>query len=389
MHTRRTIFAQLMDYVSRYEFDKCVARYNGDHRVKTFTCWEQFLCMSFAQLTYRESLRDIEICLRAIGKKLYHIGIRSKISKSTLAYANDTRDWRIYQDFGILLITEAQKLYAGDSFAKELNQTAYALDATIISLCLSVFPWAKYMETKGGIKLHTQLDLHGNIPVFIDITAANKSELTLLDRMIPEPGAIYVMDRGYIDFKRLRKLHDANAYFIIRARADIVFQRIYSKPIPQHSNIYLDQVIRLTSRESKKNFPDKLRLVRCYHEDSKTVLSFFTNNFSLPATTIADLYRSRWQVELFFKWIKQHLRIKAFFGTSLNAVKTQIWIAISTYVLVAIIKKKLHLSQNLYPILQILSISLFENSELSRTLTYSSHIEDTTSLSNQLELFGS
>lgn len=339
MNEGQTVFSQLIWFIPKRQFRRVVNRYRGNYYIKTFSCWDQFLCMLFAQLTHRDSLRDIEICLRSFKRKLYHCGIRAKVSRSTLAYANDNRDWRIYREFATILITEARKLYANDSFGVELEETVYAFDASIISLCLSTFSWAKFREAKGGIKLHTQLDLHGNIPVFIDLSEAVQADVTALDRLNIEAGAIYILDRGYVDFARLYRFTEFSSFFIVRAKKNLAFKRIYSNTTDKTTGVKSDQTIKLSSNISAQNYPEKLRRIHYHDIESDQHLVFLTNNFTLSATTVADLYRSRWQVELFFKWIKQHLKIKAFYGTSKNAVYTQIWIAITTYVLVAIVKK--------------------------------------------------
>jgi len=369
MNTGRTIFAQLTDFVPMYEFRKCVQKYHGNYKVQSFFCLDQFLCMAFAQLTYRESLRDIEACLRAVEPKLYHMGIRGKVSRSTLADANETRDWRIYADFAQMLIHVARKLYVNDEFGVELDQTVYALDSTTIDLCLSLFPWASFRKRKGAIKLHTLLDLRGNIPSFIRITAGKVHDVNILDELVPEPGSFYVMDRGYLDFARLYTLRQCSAFFITRAKTNLRFRRLYSHPVDKSTGLKCDQTIVLTGVHTSKNYPEKLRRIRYFDAQSQTDLTFLTNNFILPALTVAQLYKCRWQVELFFKWIKQHLRIKAFYGTSENAVKTQIWIAICVYVLVAIIKKRLCLDLSLYTILQILSVTVFEKTHILQVLT--------------------
>ncbi len=358
-----------MDFIPTYEFHQCVNRYNGNYKVKNFTCWEQFLCMAFAQLTYRESLRDIQACLRAANKKLYHMGIRSKVSRNTLANANQVRDWRIYADFAQVLIKEARRLYANEDFAVQLEQTVYALDSTTIDLCLSLFPWALFRNRKGAVKLHTLIDLRGNIPTVVIITHGKVHDVNILDNLIIEAGVIYVMDRGYVDFERLYIIHQSSAFFVTRAKSNFNFRRLYSKPVDKSTGILCEQIIVLNGFYAKKAYPDKLRRIKYYDADKNKKLVFLTNNFMLPALAIADIYRCRWQVELFFKWIKQHLRIKVFYGTSENAVKTQIWIAISVYVLVAIVKKRLKLNQSLYIILQILSVSLFEKTPILQALT--------------------
>ena len=369
MHQGRTVFSQVMDFLPIHKFRQCVDRYQGNKGVRTFSSLDQFMCMAFAQLTYRESLRDIECCLRAMREKLYHMGIRGNISRSTLADANEKRDWRIYSDFAQILIHEARQLYASDDFGLELKDTVYALDATIIDLCLSVFPWAWFRTTKSAIKMHTLLDLRGNIPSFVWITHAKWHEVNILDQLVPEAGAIYVMDRGYLDFERLYRLHQCSSFFIVRAKANTGLRRLYSMPVDKSVGIRCDQVVVPIVFYSKKAYPEKLRRVKFFDAEQERRLTFITNQFTLPAFTIAELYRCRWQVELFFKWIKQHLRIKSFYGTSENAVKTQIWIAISVYVLVAIIKKRLRFDLSLYTILQILSITLFEKMPILQALT--------------------
>jgi hypothetical protein len=360
MNSGKTIFTQLMEFLPIHEFRKCVKRYNGNYKIKSFSCWDQFLCMAFAQLTYRESLRDIQACLRASKQKLYHMGIRGKVSRNTLAHANQVRNWRIYEDFSQVLIGIARGLYVHENFGVELDHTAYALDATIIDLCLSLFPWAKFRNRKGAIKLHTLIDLRGSIPAVVIITHGKIQEVTILDDLLIETGAIYIMDRGYLDFARLHRVHQSSGFFVTRAKRNFNCKRLYSNSIDKKTGIRCDQIVVLQGFYAKKDYPDKLRRIRYYDAESNKTLVFLTNNFLLPAVTIANLYRCRWQVELFFKWIKQHLRIKAFYGTTENAVKTQIWIAISVYVLVAIVKKRLKLCLSLYTILQILSVTLFE-----------------------------
>ena len=373
MNKGSTVFAQVLDFLPMHQFRRCVERYQGNYRVRSFTCFDQYLCMAFAQLTYRESLRDIECCLRAMDKKLYHTGFRGKVSRSTLANANETRDWRIYRDFAQLLILVAKDLYAGEDFGVQLDETVYALDASTIDLCLSVFPWARFRKTKSAVKLHTLLDLRGNIPSFVDITEGKVHDVNVLDILIPEAGAIYVMDRGYLDFGRLFSLNQTPAFFIIRSKTNTKLRRLYSHPVDISCGLRCDQTVVLTGYNSRRDYPQKLRRIRYHDEQQALQLIFLTNHFTLPALTIADLYRCRWQVELFFKWIKQHLRIKAFFGTSENAVKTQIWIAISVYVLVAILKKRLRIEHSLYTILQLLSLTLFEKVTLQQLLTMSSY----------------
>jgi hypothetical protein len=386
MNIGRTVFTQLLDFIPSYEFRQCVERYNGNYKVKTFSCRDQFLCMAFAQLTYRESLRDIEACLRVAKAKLYHMGIRGKVSRNTLAHANETRDWRIYADFAQVLIRIARELYANEDFGLELDQTVYALDATIIDLCLSVFPWAKFRTNKGAVKLHTLLDLRGSIPVVISITHGKIHDVNILDELFIEAGAIYIMDRAYIDFSRLYRVHQSQAFFVTRPKSNFAFKRLYSQPVDKSTGVQVDQTITVTGFYALKDYPEKLRRIRYFDAETKKRLIFLTNNFTLPAPIIARLYKCRWQVELFFKWIKQHLRIKAFYGTTENAVKSQIWIAISVYVLVAIVKKRLKLDRSLYAILQILSVTLFEKTSISQALSNIDYDETETDEDNQLIL---
>lgn len=367
MNTGKTIFAQVMDFLPLNEFRKCVRRYQGNYKLKSFSCLDQFLCMAFAQLTYRESLRDIETCLRSMKVKLYHMGIRSRVSRSTLADANENRDWRIYADFAQVLIHTARDLYLNDDFGVELENTVYALDATTIDLCLSLFPWARFRKTKAGIKLHTLLDLRGSIPTFIEITEALLHDVNILDILVGEPGSFYVMDRGYLDFARLYSWKLCGAFFIVRAKKNLKFRRLYSHPVDKSTGLRCDQTIVLTI--SFKDYPGNLRRICFYDSENNLLLTFLTNNFSLPALAVAQLYKCRWKVELFFKWIKQHLRIKSFFGTSENAVKTQVWIAISVYVLVAIVKKRFNIQHSLYTILQVLSVTAFEKAPITQVLT--------------------
>ena len=387
MNSGRTIFSQLMDFLPSYEFRKCVERYNGNYKVKKFSCSDQFLCMAFAQLTFRESLRDIQACLRVARPKLYHMGFRGNVSRNTLANANQVRDWRIYADFAQVLITTARSLYAKEEFGIELDQTVYALDSTTIDLCLALFPWAKFRKRKGAVKMHTLLDLRGSIPSVIFITHGKVHDVNILDRLAVEPGAIYVMDRGYLDFARLQRLHQSMGFFVTRSKSNFRFRRLYSHPVDRDTGLQCDQTIVLQGFYTRKDYPDKLRRIRFYDTETDKTLVFLTNNFSLPALTITKLYRCRWQVELFFKWIKQHLRIKAFYGTSENAVKTQIWIAISVYVPVAIVKKQLKIEASLYTILQILSVSLFEKISIYQALTLSDYKELGVKTDNQLKLF--
>jgi hypothetical protein len=387
MNSGKTVFAQLMDFLPTYEFHQCVERYRGDYKVKTFSCRDQYLSMAFAQLTYRESLRDIEACLRAAEPKLYHMGIRGKVSRNTLANANQVRDWRIYEDFAQVLITRARKLYIHDSFGIDLNHTVYALDSTTIDLCLSLFPWAEFRKRKGAVKLHTLLDLRGSIPTVIVITHGKVHDVNILDQISIEPGAFYVMDRGYLDFARLHRIHQSGAFFVTRAKRNFRFKRIYSRNVDKSTGIQCDQIVVPENFSAKKDYPSKLRRIRYYDTENNTHLVFLTNNLILPAKTIADLYRCRWHVELFFKWIKQHLRIKAFYGTTENAVKTQVWIAISVYVLVALVKKLLKLDQSLYTILQILSVTLFEKTPILQAFSRVEYEEWETNMANQLRLF--
>lgn len=388
MYEGRTVFSQLLDHLPRHTFRRLVRRYRGDYRVRSFTCWDQFLAMLFAQFTYRESLRDIEACLGAIPERLYHLGFRCPaVSRATLADANEKRDWRIYADFAQVLIHEARRLYTGDRLALDLDQTVYALDATTIDLCLALFPWAYFRRRKGAVKLHTLLDLQGSIPTFIRITPGTVSELSVLDELIPEPGSIYVMDRGYTDFRRLYRWHQAQAFFVIRGKKGLDFHRRYSRPVNRSTGLICDQTILLRGPKTSTLYPEPLRRIRVQDPETKKRITLLTNHFHLDAGTVAELYRCRWQVELFFKWIKQHLRIKAFYGTSENAVKTQIWIAISVYVLVAIVRKRLGIERDLYTLLQILSLTLLERSELLSTLSTNRHTGDGLSFANQLQLF--
>jgi hypothetical protein len=389
MHQGTTIFAQIMDFLPKHKFRKCVDRYSGNYRTRSFTCFDQFMCMAFAQLTYRESLRDIECCLRAMHEKLYHMGIRGRVSRSTLAYANENRDWRIYWDFAQILIHEARQLYVNEDFGLELEQTVYALDSSTIDLCLSVFPWARFRRTKGAIKLHTLLDLRGNIPSFIAITDGKVHDVNILDLLVPEPGSIYVMDKAYLDFARLYELNQCAAFFVVRAKSNTRLKRLYSHPVDKSTGVQCDQIVVLTGFYSRKDYPTKLRRIRFFDPETNKRLVFLTNQFDLPPETIAALYRYRWQVELFFKWIKQNLRIKSFYGTSENAVKTQIWIAISVYVLVAIIKKRLKVELSLYTILQIFSVTVFEKIFILQALADDAYKNEITSNHIQLKLFDS
>ena len=387
MHTGKLVFAQLMEHLPLTTFRRCVARYRGHHKIQTFSCLDQYLSMAFAQLTYRESLRDIEACLRAQSSKLYHLGIRSTVARNTLANANATRDWRIYCDFAQSLIAMARRLYVNESFGVELTETVYALDATTIDLCLSVFPWAPFRSTKAAVKLHTLLDLRGNIPSFIRISDGKWHEINVLDELITEPGAFYIMDRGYIDFERLGRLSEAGSFFVTRAKSNLKVQRRYSHKVDKTTGLVCDQTVVLTVFYSRQGFDAPLRRIKFKDPQSGKTLVFLTNNFALPPLTITQLYRCRWQIELFFKWIKQHLRIKAFFGTTENAVKTQIWIAVSVYVLIAIVKKRLGVSASLYEVLQILSLTLFERTPLFQLLTQTDTNSESHDHSNQLILF--
>jgi hypothetical protein len=368
MNQGRTVFSQLISFLPDREFRRCVERYQGDIRLRGFSCWDQYLAMAFAQLTYRESLRDIEACLRSVQGKLYHLGFRGKVARSTLADANESHDWRIFADFAQVLIAIARPLYARDPIGVDLEQSLYALDSTTIDLCLSLFPWAKFRRRKAAVKMHTLLDLHGNIPTFIRVTSGDVHDVNLLDEILPEAGAFYVMDRGYIDFQRLFIFALSSAFFVVRTKSNVLLQRRYSHPVDKSTGVRSDQTVILTSFESASVYPDALRRVSYFDAVTNKRLKFLTNNFALPALTIAQIYKCRWQVELFFKWIKQHLRIKAFYGTSENAVKTQIWIAVSVYMLVAIIRKRLGLEASLYQMLQILSVTLFEKTPISCAL---------------------
>jgi hypothetical protein len=387
MNRGKLVFAQLMQHLPLTTFRRCVTRYRGAFKVKSFSCLDQFLCMAFAQLTFRESLRDIEVCLRAQSSKLYHLGIRSAVARNTLANANAVRDWRIYADFAQSLIGIARPLYAQESFGVDLQETVYALDSTTIDLCLSVFPWAVFRTAKAAIKLHTLLDLRGNIPTFIHISDGKVHEVNILDQLLPEPGAFYIMDRGFLDFERLYRFHEAGSFFVTRGKSNLKVQRRYSHPVDRTTGLICDQSVVLTGFYSHQGFQAPLRRIRFKDPETAKTLIFLTNNFVLPAFTITELYRCRWQVELFFKWIKQHLRIKAFFGTSENAVRSQIWIAVSAYVLVAIVKKRLHLSASLYEILQILSLTMFEKIPLDQLLAQTMNDQIQPVPDNQLILF--
>lgn len=387
MYTGKLVFSQVIEHMPLHTFRRCVKRYAGNRKIKSFTCLDQFLCMAFAQLTYRESLRDIEACLRAQRSKLYHMGIRGGVARNTLANANTVRDWRIYADFAQALIQIARRLYVDEDFGIDLDNTAYALDASTIDLCLSLFPWAPASRTKAAVKLHTLLDLRGNIPSFIHITDGKVHDVNVLDLLIPEPGAFYIMDRGYLDFMRLHRLALSGAFFLIRAKSNTQYRRLYSRPVDKTTGLKCDQTIVLSGVHTPRYYPEQLRRIRYYDIATDKHFVFLTNNFALPALSIAELYRYRWQVELFFKWIKQHLRIKAFFGNSENAVKSQIWIAVSVYVLVAIIKRRLYIDASLYTILQILSLTVFERMPLHQALTDTANADATSNSTNQLNLF--
>jgi hypothetical protein len=383
----RTVFSQLLGFLPDREFRRCVARYAGDVRPRGFSCWDQYLSMAFAQLTYRDGLRDIEACLRSLGGKLYHMGFHGRVSRSTLADANDAHDWRIYADFAQVLIRMARPLYASDPIGVDLDQSLYALDSTTIDLCLALFPWAKFRRHKAAVKMHTLLDLHGNIPTFISITSGKVHDVNILDEIAPDAGAFYVMDRGYVDFERLYIFTLSSAFFVVRTKSNVLIQRRYSHPVDKTTGVRSDHTVILTAINSVKAYPDQLRRVSYLDVKTKKRFKFLTNNFMLPALTIAQIYKSRWQVELFFKWIKQHLRIKAFYGTSENAVKTQIWIAVSIYVLVAIVRKRLGLEASLYQILPILSVTLFEKTPILRALQVSDYKNEQGDPGNQLILF--
>lgn len=388
MYDGRFVFSQLMDFLPRHQFNRCVAQYQGNYRARKFSCYDQWLCMAFAQLTYRSSLRDTIICLEVLSPKLYHVGIRGNVSRSTLAEANEKRDWRIYADLAQILIAEAKVLYANDDFGVELDNTVYALDSSTIDLCLATFPWAKFRKAKGAIKLHTLLNLRGNIPEFIHLSDGKLHDVNVLDILLPDPGSIYVMDRGYVDFKRLYSLHQALAFFITRAKSNFKFQRRYSHPVDKSTGLLCDQTVILTGVNSRNDYPEAMRRIVYRDLETNKRYVFITNNFSLPALSIAKLYKARWQVELFFKWIKQHLRIKTFFGTSENATKTQIWCAVCVYVLIAIIKKKLQIPQSLYTILQILSVSLFEKTLITQAFSKNEDDPKNDNIPKQLNLLG-
>jgi hypothetical protein len=387
MHVGKTVFAQLMDFIPAHEFRRCVNRYQGNRKVSSFSCWDQFLSMAFAQLTGRESLRDIETCLRAFRSRLYHLGLRGQVSRSTLADANEARDYRIYADLAQVLIATARPLYAGEDFGVDLEESVYALDCTTIDLCLSLFPWARYRAYNAAVKLHTLLDLEGNIPVFLDVKPAKIHEIHVFDELLTEPGSIYLMDRAYLDFERLYHLHQALAFFIIRSRKDFRFHRLTARPVDQLTGLRCDQTLRLKSFYPAKFYPEPLRRIRYHDAQTEKTLIFLTNNFLLPTLTVPQLYKCRWQVELFFKWIKQHLRLKKFYGLSPNAVKTQIWIALSVYVLLAIVRKRLRLELSLYSMSQILSVTLFEKMPILQAFLQISPSTELARSCNQLVLF--
>jgi Domain of unknown function (DUF4372)/Transposase DDE domain len=387
MYEGKLVFSQLMDHLPQQTFRRLVERYGGDRSVRTFSCQDQFRCMAFAQLTYRDSLRDTVTCLNAQQTKLFHMGIRGQVRRSTLADANERRDWRLYAALASALIVTARRLYAGDKFGADLEGAAYALDTTTIDLCLSLFPWARFHHNKGAVKLHTMIDLRGNIPVVVHIDDGKSYDTDILDVMIPEPGAIYVMDRGFFDLVRLYRLNVSGAFFVVRAKNNLRFRRITSRPVERTGGLICDQIIALTLRSSAKRYPARLRRVRYRDPDTGKTLIFLTNNFQLPPRTIADLYRCRWQIELFFKWIKQHLRIKTFFGNTENAVKTQIWIAVCVYVLIAIVKKRLALDATLYTILQMVSVTAFEKMPLDQLLNIGANAKQLDTENNQLNLF--
>jgi len=390
MNVERAVFSQLMDFVPRHEFRVAVKRYKGEHRVRRFSCWDQFLCMAFAQLTYRESLRDIETCLRSLGSKLYHSGIRATVARSTLADANERRSWQIYRDVALALIARARILYQNERLLADLESAVYAFDSTIIELCLALFPWAEakgHVKTSAGVKMHTLLDLASNMPTVIRVSTASVHDVLMLDELVYEPGAYYVLDRGYMDFARLKRIDNSGAFFVIRAKRDLRFRRLYSQPVNKTSGVMADQTITFTVWRTHDVYPDHLRRIRFFDAEHDRTLVFLTNNFLLDALTVAQLYRARWQIELFFKWIKQHLRIKRFYGTSPNAVKTQIWIAVAIYVLVAIVRKELKLEQSLYTILQILSVTLFHKEPINQVLTDSRYTVEYPPDPNQLILF--
>lgn len=388
MNKSKTIFSQIMSYFPKYEFDKRVLKYNGNYRVRNFNCWDQFLCMGFAQLTYRNSLRDIEACLKSRPQKLYHMGIRGNVTRTNLANANKNRDWRIYAEFAQYLIFIARKLYKTEKLEDiDIDNIVYALDSSTIDLCLSLFPWAKFRRTKGAIKLHTLLDLRGSIPAFIEITDGSVHDVNILDVLITEPGSYYIMDRGYIDYSRLNRLNRERGYYVTRAKKNMKFWRQYSNKVDKTTGLRCDQIVKLSGYYQKKAYPESIRRVKYYDAENQKYYVYLTNNFRIPAITIAKLYKNRWKIELFFKWIKQHLKIKSFYGTSFNAVKTQIWISVSIYVLIAIIKKSLKIEMSLYNILQILSVTVFEKVPIYKLLTKSDHMNNQDAEDNQLTIF--
>jgi Transposase DDE domain/Domain of unknown function (DUF4372) len=387
MHSGKTVFKQLLQYLPRYEFNLCVSRYRGEHWAKKFSTYDQFLCLAYAQLAGRESLRDIETCLNSHQEKLYHIGFRGDVSRTTLADANERRDWQIFQDFGQVLICIAQKLYQDDSIAIELAQPLYAFDSTTIDLCLSIFPWAEFRRTKAAVKMHTLIDLRGPIPTWVAITTGKVHDVKMLDKLPIEKDAFYAMDRGYVDFSRLYAIHQKGAFYVVRAKNNLKYKRLYSNPKDKETGVRADQIITLVTQKSKKGYPERLRRVSYVDKERNKRLVFLTNNFDIPAETVAAVYKQRWQVELFFKWIKQHLRIKSFIGTSVNAVKSQIWVALCIYLLVAITKKKLDIQCSLYTFLQILEVNLFEKKPILSLVTEALKLNSETSDCNQLNLF--
>ena len=387
MNSGKTIFAQVMQFICHYDFRQCVERYDGERKVQKFSCWDQLLCMAFAQLTHRESLRDIEVCLRAAGEKLYHMGFRTPPSRNTLSNANMVRPWTIWADFAQVLIAQARRLYADEDFGVDLEGAAYALDATVIELCLVLFPWASFRRRKGAVKMHTLLDLHGNIPSVVIITTGRVHDVNVLDELTLEAGAFYIMDRGYLDFARLYRLHLAAAFFVTRSKDNTRSRRLASRKVDKNSGVVCDQIVAFKNYQAKQDYPERLRRIGYRDPLSGRRLTFLTNNFTLPAEAIARLYKRRWQVELFFKWIKQHLRIKKFYGTNPNAVKTQIWIAIAIYVLIAIIKKRLRVERSLYTILQILSLTLFEKMPILQALQAANSQNDLPDPAKQLNLW--
>ena len=388
MNSGQTVFRQLLQYLPRHEFNVCVRRYRGEHWAKSFSTFDQFLCLAYAQLSGRESLRDIETCLNSHRDKLYHVGFRGAVSRTTLADANERRDWRIFQDFGHVLISVAQRLYQDEPLAIELKQPLFAFDSTTIDLCLSLFPWAEFRKTKAAVKMHTLIDLRGSIPTFVAVTTGKVHDVRMLDEMPVTEDAIYTMDRGYVDFARLYAIHKQGAFFVVRAKDNLRYQRLYSSPKDKEAGIRADQVITLVTQKSKKGFPEKLRRVSYVDKERNKRLVFLTNHFDVAAKTVADIYKQRWQVELFFKWIKQHLRIKAFYGTSINAVKSQIWVALCIYLLVAITKKRLTIECSLYTFLQIIEVNLFEKKPISSVATEALKQNKLLLNSNQLNLFG-